>query len=78
MELSEAVKERILKLSSRKNITLHKLSLDSGIAYSTLNSFMNGKCKNPNLNTVLHLCEGLGIELNEFFTDEVFKDVLDD
>ncbi len=78
MELSEAVKERILKLSTRKNITLHKLSLDSGIAYSTLSSFMNGKCKSPNLTTVLHLCEGLGIELNEFFTDEVFKDVVDD
>lgn len=78
MELSEAVKERILKLSTRKNITLHRLSLDSGIAYSTLSSFMNGKCKSPNLTTVLHLCEGLGIELNEFFTDEVFKDVVDD
>ena len=78
MELSEAVKERILKLSTRKNITLHRLSLDSGIAYSTLSSFMNGKCKSPNLTTVLHLCEGLGIELNEFFTDDVFKDVVDD
>ena len=78
MELSEAVKERILKLSTRKNITLHRLSLDSGISYSTLSSFMNGKCKSPNLTTVLHLCEGLGIELNEFFTDDVFKDVEDD
>ena len=78
MELSEAEKERILKLSTRKNITLHRLSLDSGIAYSTLSSFMNGKCKSPNLTTVLHLCEGLGIELNAFFTDDVFKDVVDD
>ena len=78
MELSEAVKKRILKLSDRKNITLHRLSLDSGIAYSTLSSFMNGKCKSPNLTTLLHLCEGLGIELNEFFTDDVFKDVVDD
>ena len=65
-------------MSTRKNITLHKLSLDSGIAYSTLSSFMNGKCKSPNLTTVLHLCEGLGLELNEFFTDDVFKDVVDD
>ena len=60
MELSEAVKVRILKLSNRKNITLHRLSLDSGIAYSTLSSFMNGKCKNkkgysPFLFTILIL-----------------------
>ena len=75
MELSQALKDRILNLANHKKITLHKLSLDSGISYSTLNSFMNGKCKIPNLVTILHLCEGFGIELNEFFTDEVFKDV---
>lgn len=75
MTLSKAVKERILKLASERKITLHKLSLESGITYSTLSSFMNGKCKNPNLVTILHLCEGLQIELSEFFADEIFKDV---
>ena len=45
MELSQAVKESIIELSKNKNITLHKLSLDAGISYSTLSSFMNGKCK---------------------------------
>ncbi len=59
MKLSQAVKKRILKLIDERKITLHKLSLDSGISYSTLNSFMNGKCKNPNLTTILHICEGL-------------------
>ncbi|MBO4816163.1 MAG: helix-turn-helix transcriptional regulator [Clostridia bacterium] len=78
MELSEAVKKRILNLAKLKKITLHRLSLDSGISYSTLNSFMNGKCKTPNLITILHLCEGFGIELNEFFTDTVFEDVEED
>lgn len=75
MELSQAVKKRILNLADSRNITLHKLSLNSGIPYSTLSSFMNGKSKNLNLSTILHLCEGFGIELNEFFTDKVFEDV---
>lgn len=78
MELSQAVKERIINLANVRNISLHKLSLNSGISYSTLNSFMNGKCKSPNLATILHLCEGFDIELNEFFTDDVFKDVEDE
>lgn len=78
MELSQAVKERIIKLLKDKKITLHKLSLDSGISYSTLSSFMNGKCKTPNLSTILHLCEGLNIDLYEFFQDELFKDVKDE
>lgn len=75
MELSQAVKERIISLSKNKNITLHKLSLDAGISYSTLSSFMNGKCKTPNLSTILHICEGLDIDLFEFFQDEIFKNV---
>lgn len=78
MELSQAIKERIINLANDKKITLHKLSLKSGIPYSTLNSFMNGKCKSPNLATILHLCEGFGIELKEFFSDIIFKDVEDD
>ena len=71
-------KKRILKLSSSKNISLHRLSIDSGISYSTLSTFMNGKSKTPNLTTVLHICEGFGMELNEFFLDDVFKDVKDE
>ena len=78
MELSRAVKERIVNLCKNKNITLHRLSLDSGISYSTLSSFMNGKCKTPNLSTILHICEGLNIDLSEFFQDEIFKDVKDE
>ena len=78
MELSQAVKERIIKLSKNKNITLHKLSLNAGISYSTLNSFMRGKCKTPNLSTILHICEGLNIDLFEFFQDEIFKNVKDE
>lgn len=59
-------------------ITLHKLSLNAGISYSTLSSFMRGKCKTPNLSTILHICEGLNIDLFEFFQDEIFKNVKDE
>lgn len=78
MQLSEAVRKRIIKLARDRNITLHRLSLESGISYSTLNSFINGKSKSPKLVTILHICEGLEIELSEFFTDKLFKDVEED
>ena len=78
MQLSEAVRRRIINLADERNITLHRLSLESGISYSTLSSFINGKSQSPKLVTLLHLCEGLGIELNEFFTDKLFKDVEED
>lgn len=78
MLLSDAVRQRIINLVNEKNISLHKLSLNSGIPYSTLNSFINGKSQSPTLATLLHVCEGLNIELYEFFTDNLFKDVEED
>ncbi len=75
MKLSEAIKQRILNLCEEKNYTLHRLSLRSGIAYSTLNSFTLGKCKSPTLVTILLLCEGFDIELKDFFNDKLFDNV---
>lgn len=78
MELSQAVKDRILNLAKTKNITLHRVSINSGISYSTLSSFINGKCRTPNISTILHICEGFDIELKDFFDDKIFKDVEDE
>lgn len=78
MKLWDVVRQRIINLANDNNITLHRLSLESGISYSTLSSFLNGKSRSPKLVTLLHICEGLGIELNEFFSDKLFKDVEED
>ena len=45
MQLSEAIRKRIINLANEHNITLHKLALCSGIPYSTLSSFINKKVK---------------------------------
>ena len=78
MQLSNAVRKRIIILANEQNITLHALALKSGLSYSTLNSFINGKSKSPKLVTLLHICEGFGIQLNDFFTDKLFDDVEED
>lgn len=75
MTLSNAVKQRIINLASKRKITLHKFSLESGIPYSTISSFLNGKCSSITLTTLLHLCEGANIELKDFFDDPLFKNV---
>jgi DNA-binding Xre family transcriptional regulator len=75
MTLSNAVKQRIIDLASRKKITLHKLSLESGIPYSTMSSFLNGKCTSITLTTLLHVCEGADVELKDFFDDPLFKNL---
>ena len=73
--LSNAVKQRIINLASERKITLHKLTLESGIPYSTLSSFLNGKCESITLTTLLHICEGSQISLKEFFNDSLFENI---
>ena len=78
MKLSEALRKRIVSLAKEQHISLHKLSIEAGIPHSTLNSFINGKCVSPKLVTLLHICEGLRIELADFFNDPIFDDVEED
>ena len=78
MNLSTAVKQRIINLASENNITIHKLSLNAGIPYSTISSFMNEKCVSITLTTLLHICEGCNITLKDFFNDDLFTDVIDE
>ena len=67
MTLSNAVKQRIIDLAKQNNMTLHKYALQSGVPYSTLSSFLNGKCSSITLTTLLHLCDGAGIKIKDFF-----------
>ena len=75
MLLCTAVRQRIINIAASKEVSLHKLALSSGIPYSTLSSFMNGKSNSLTLTTLLHLCEGAHMELQDFFKDPLFKDV---
>ncbi len=75
MLLCTAVRQRIINIASKNEVSLHKLALSSGIPYSTLSSFMNGKSNSLTLTTLLHLCEGAHMELQDFFKDPLFKDV---
>lgn len=78
MTLSNAVKQRIVDLATGNQITIHKLDLNSGVPYSTLSSFLSGKCMSITLTTLLHICEGCNIELKDFFDDNLFKNISSD
>ena len=79
MLLSEAVKERIKYFLDKKEITLWDLYKYSGVPKATIYAFMNsGKENLVKLDTLLHLCEGLGISIKKFFDDPIFEDVEQD
>ncbi len=78
MYLSDAVRERIRFYQRKKGMSLWGLFKASGVPMSTLAAFMSKRTELIKLDTLLHICEGFGITLTEFFQDDVFKEVEQD
>ncbi len=75
MNTYETVKNRILRLCEEKNMTIYRLSLESGIAPSSIKNILYGKSKNPGIVTLKMLCDGFEISLSDFFNTEDFKNL---
>lgn len=75
MNISEAIKKRILNICDEKEISINKLAIMSGLTQSTLQSIISGKSQNPKLLTIVRICESLEMDLQEFFNDPIFKNI---
>jgi len=73
MYLSDAIRKRILELMKEKNIkSFSALSRLAGISSGGLNEFIKGRTDLPKLDTLLHICEALNVDLGEFFSNPLF------
>lgn len=75
MKISEAISKKILCIIKERDITINKLATISCLTQSTqstVDSLVNGKSKNPKLLTIIRICDGLGITLKDFFSDDIF------
>lgn len=75
MIISDAINSRINELLKQHNLTAYKLSYRAGISNSIISDCRRGKVKEPPISSIIHICEGLNIELKDFFDSEFFKDV---
>ena len=75
MGIYEAVVNRINNLCKERNITPNALSYLSGVSQSTIKSILNGESKNPGIVTLKKLCDGLDINIIEFFNTEDFENL---
>ena len=75
MNVGEAVRLRILELCKEKHITVNKLSIISGITQSTLNNIVSGRNNSTTVATVKKICDGLEIEIIEFFKSTLFENL---
>lgn len=59
-------------------MTLWKLYKASGVPKSTIFAVMSSDSSLPKLDTLHHICEGLGITIKEFFNDPMFDETEQD
>lgn len=73
--ITNLIVERINMLCKEKNLTLNQLAKKSYLTQSTIQSIMNKNSKNPKIETIIMICYGLNITLQEFFSDKIFQNV---
>jgi len=73
MTVGEAVRQRIIQLCEKRDISINKLSSISGVTQSTVNNIVSGRNNSATISTIKKLCDGLGITIDEFFHSELFK-----
>ena len=77
MDLTNAIKYRIIELCNEKKLNINQLSIKAGINPATIRSILKDRCKTPNTSTIYFLCLGFGISLEDFFAANIFHN-LDD
>ena len=75
MNIGQATRLRIISLCKEKNITVNKLSTVCGITQSTLNNIVSGRNNSTTVSTVKKICDGLEITVQDFFDDDLFRDL---
>lgn len=75
MRIGEAVRERIVELCQKHDLSVNKLSNMSGVTQSTVNNIVSGRNRSATISTIKKLCDGFGITIQEFFDAEQFHDL---
>ena len=75
MDTYTAVKNRILQLRGEKNMSIHRLAVESAVPPSSIKNILYGKSVNPGIVTLKMLCDGFGVTLTEFFDTEEFRNL---
>ena len=70
--------ERIDELCKKKDISYYALSYKSTIPLTTLMHIMDETTQNPGIFTIMKICDGLGVSLQEFFDTEAFEQAVID
>ena len=75
MRQKEALQLRILELCRLRNLNVNGLSAVCGITQSTLDNIVNGRNNSTTVSTIQKICDGLEMDLPEFFDSDLFRNI---
>lgn len=73
MYLRDVIILRINKLCEERSISINKLCTICGITQSSLANLKSRQTTNVTVLTIMRICRGLGISLQDFFSDPLFN-----
>ena len=74
MKLNEAVSKRLLELLDERKMTQYQLYMKSGVPKSTIGNLLNCAYPSMKLRIIHELCQGLEIDISEFFASPLFHE----
>jgi len=74
MKLNQAISERLTELLQERSMTQYQLFMKSGVPKSTIGNVINCAYDCVKLRVIHEMCQGLGIEIVEFFDSPLFAE----
>lgn len=73
MTTQRAVAQRLSNLLVKNNLTQYALCQRIAMPEKTLRSIINKRYKTVKLDTIILICDGFNMTIQDFFNDEIFK-----
>ena len=74
MKLNEAISARLTELLQERNMTQYQLFMKCGVPKSTIGNVSNCAYDSVKLRVIHEMCQGLGIEIVDFFDSPLFAE----
>lgn len=75
MKISEAISKRLNKICKERNLSVNALAIQCCLTQSTVQNLIKCNSNNPKLLTIVRICDGLEMSLDEFFDDKLFRNI---
>ena len=75
MTLEQAIKKRLTDLCQEQNISLADLGIKSKVDPAITDGIQAGAAEATLYRTIVLFCEGLGIEIPDFFCNDTFRNL---